>query len=257
MPNKNDYGKKMSILYKIVEFFVWLFSPKFKCMNPEALPDEPCIIVGNHSQMYGPILGELYIPGKHYIWCAGEMMNRREVADYAFTDFWSFKPKWTLWFYKILAKIITPLAILLFNNAHTVPVYHDIRLRNTFRISVDLLSEGNSMVIFPEFNEESNNILYAFQDKFIDIAALYYKKTGTILKFVPMYIAPKLRKMYFCAPVEFDPEAPLEDERRRICGYLMDTITETAESLPLHTVIPYRNIPKKYYPQNRPAESLS
>ena len=250
MPNKNDYGKKMSVLYKIVEFFVWLFSPKFKCRNPEVLPDEPCIIVGNHSQMYGPILGELYIPGKHYIWCAGEMMNRREVADYAFTDFWSFKPKWSLWFYKILARIITPLALLLFNNAHTVPVYHDTRLRNTFRISMDLLSEGNSIVIFPEFNEESNNILYAFQDKFIDIAALYYKKTGTILKFVPMYIAPKRKEFYFGAPVSFDPSASIKLERERICTYLHNTITCIARSLPEHTVVPYRNIRKSDYPKN-------
>ena len=32
------------------------------------------------------------------------------------------------------------------------------------------------------------------------------------------------------------------------------TITEIAEALPEHTVVPYRNIPKKYYPSNIPKE---
>ena len=31
--------------------------------------------------------------------------------------------------------------------------------------------------------------------------------------------------------------------------------TAMAEALPLHTVVPYRNIPKKYYPTNIPKES--
>ena len=34
----------------------------------------------------------------------------------------------------------------------------------------------------------------------------------------------------------------------------MDEITAIAESLPEHTVVPYRNIPKKDYPTNRPKE---
>ena len=85
--------KKSSLLFKIVRWFVWLFSPKYKIVGAENLPQEPCIIVGNHSHMYGPIAGELYVPGKHYIWCAGQMMDKREVAAYAYQDFWSGKPK--------------------------------------------------------------------------------------------------------------------------------------------------------------------
>ena len=38
--------------------------------------------------------------------------------------------------------------------------------------------------------------------------------------------------------------------RRAICDYLMDAITDIACNLPEHTVIPYRNIAKKYYPSN-------
>ena len=34
----------------------------------------------------------------------------------------------------------------------------------------------------------------------------------------------------------------------------MQEITDIAASLPLHTVVPYRNIPKRNYPTNIPIE---
>ena len=78
--------KKTPWTYKVIRKLVWLFSPKYQLVGAEKLPQEPCVIVGNHSHMYGPIAGELYMPGKHYVWCAGEMMNREEVAAYAYQE---------------------------------------------------------------------------------------------------------------------------------------------------------------------------
>ena len=190
LSNLND--KKTPGLYRAIRWFVWQLSPKYRLEGAEKLPDEPCVIVGNHSQMYGPIAGELYMPGKHCVWCAGEMMHREEVSAYAYQDFWSGKPKGIRWFYKILSHLITPLCVLIFNSAHTVPVYHDTRLITTFRESIAKLKEGYSMVIFPEHYDEHNNIVHDFQDKFVDLARFYYKKTGEALPFVPVYIAPKL-----------------------------------------------------------------
>ena len=246
--------KKVPVLYKIIRWFVWLFSPKFKLVGTEDLPAEPCIFVGNHSQMYGPVASELYCPGKHDTWCAGQMMNKEEVAEYAFTDFWSFKPKWTHWYYRLLSHLVTPLSVLIFNSAHTIPVYHDSRLLTTYRESIAHLQAGYSMVIFPERNERYNNILYAFQDKYVDLARFYYKKTGTELDFVPLYIAPKLKKMFFGKPVRFNAEASIAEERERICREMIDQITAIAAAQPNHTVIPYRNIRKRDYPKNIPIE---
>jgi hypothetical protein len=179
------------------------------------------------------------------------MMAWKEVHTYAFEDFWSFKPKWTLPFFRLLSYLITPLAVCLFNNAHTIPVYHDARLRTTLRESLDRLDEGNNLVIFPEHNVPYNHILYDFQDRFIDLARLYYRRTGKALSFVPMYVAPSLRETHFGEPIRFDPGAPLDAERERIKRYLMESITRLAEELPEHTVIPYRNIPRRDYPKNK------
>lgn len=246
--------KKHNILYLIICALIRLFYREPTFVGTENLPDEPCVIVGNHTQMNGPIISELYFPGNNYIWCAGQMMHWKEVAEYAFTDFWSFKPKIFHPFFRLLSWIITPLAVLIFNNASTVPVYHDTRLITTFRRSIELLQEGRSMIIFPEWNKRYNNILYDFQDKFVDLARFYYRKTKQALLFVPVYNAPKLHKTVIGKPVRFDPDAPIESERERICKAMKDAITEMAASLPEHTVIPYRNIPKRLYPKNIPIE---
>lgn len=247
--------KTTSFSYKIIKKLIWLFYPKTKVVGQENLPPESAIIVGNHTQLHGPIVAELYCPGDHYTWCAGQMMHKEDVAEYAFQDFWSQKPKWTHGFYKLLAKCIVPLSVCIFNNANTIGVYHDTRIIGTFKNTVKRLDEGNNVVIFPEHDVKYNHILYDFQDKFIDVARLYYKKTGKAVSFVPLYIAPKRKTMYFGKPIQFQPEASMDEERQRIKEYLMDAITSLAESLPEHIVVPYRNIPKKLYPTNIPKEA--
>lgn len=246
--------RKVSPIFKCIKALVRLFYPKLEVVGAENLPDEPALIVGNHTQMHGPIACELYFPVNRYTWCAGPMMHLKEVPAYAYADFWSQKPKAVRWFFKILSYLIAPLSVCVFNNAQTVPVYRDARLRTTFRKTEECLESGASVVIFPEHDVPYNHILCEFQDKFIDVAKIYHRKTGVELCFVPMYLAPKLKKMYLGKPIRFCAENPIVQERERIRKYLMEEITEIACSLPRHTVIPYRNIPKKYYPVNIPDE---
>lgn len=247
--------KKTTFLFKCIKGLVRLFYPKIEVEGTENLPDEASIIVANHCQMNGPIACELYFPGHRYTWCAGQMMHLKEVPEYAFRDFWSQKPKWTHPLYKLLSYIIAPLSVCVFNNANTIGVYRDGRIISTFKNTVKRLCEGAHVVVFPEHDVKRNQIIYDFQDKFIDIARLYYKKTGKELQFVPMYIAPDLKKMYLGAPIRFQADQPMEEERRRICDYLMGRITDIACDLPTHTVVPYRNIPRKLYPLNTQQEA--
>lgn len=244
--------KKPSLLFKIVRWFVWLFYPKIKIEGIENIPDEPSVIVGNHTQMNGPIVGEIHFPGKRLIWCVGDMLHLKDVPAYAFSDFWSEKPKYTHPFYKILSYIIAPLSVFIMNNSRTIGVYHDARILSTFKKTVAGLMDGANIIIFPEHNVKRNHIVYEFTTGFVEVARLYHKKTGKELSFVPMYIAPTLKKVYLGKSIKFSSEAPLDSEKVRISEYLMDEITRIAESLPLHTVVPYRNIPKRDYPKNKP-----
>ena len=181
-------------------------------------------------------------------------MELKEVPAYAFEDFWRAKPKSVRWFYKGLSYVIAPLSVCIFNNARTIPVYHDARVVGTFKRTVSRLEQGASVVIFPESRQPHNHIVNDFQDRFIDIAKIYYKRTGKTLSFVPLYIAPGLRGLYLGKPVQYNIQNPAASERLRIKEHLMQQITQMAVGLPLHTVVPYSNIPKNMYPVNIPSE---
>ena len=75
-------GKDSPKFYRLIYRIIWAVSPKYTLHGTENLPDESCVLVGNHCQMYGPIAAELYLERPHYIWCIGEMMNRKEVPAY-------------------------------------------------------------------------------------------------------------------------------------------------------------------------------
>ena len=242
------------LLCRIIRRAVDLVYPEMELVGLEQLPKEPCVVVGNHSQIHGPIVTEERLPFDHYTWCAWQMMDKKEVSDYAYRDFWWDKPRAVQWLYWLASRIIKYPAVYIMTHAHTIPVYHDSRCLTTFRRSLEKLQGGFHLVIFPECRREYNNILYDFQDRFIDLARMYYNKTGKRLSFVPMYLAPKLKKIVFGQGIVFDPDAPKDAERRRIKQALMDSITSMACAQPLHTVIPYRNISSKQYPKNLPCE---
>lgn len=248
--------RKSRAFYLFVKTLTKLFYPKITWENAENLPQEPCIIVGNHSQMNGPIAMELYYPRQRLIWCNSEMMHLKEVPAYAFHDFWRNKPKYLHWFYKLLSYIIAPLSVCVFNNADVIPVYRDNRLLTTFRQTIEALDSGTDVIIFPEQPEPCNNILCQFQEHFVDVAKLYYKRTGKCVSFVPMYLAPRRKAMYFGKPVTFRPDVPIPQERERIVHEMMDAITDIAIHLPEHTVVPYNNLPKREYRKNIPYEVI-
>lgn len=243
--------KKQSLLYRVIYWVVERVYPKIDVVGTENLPDEASVIVGNHAQLHGPLAGELYFPGKHYIWCAAEMMELKEVPAYAYWDFWRNKPKAVRWIYKMISYVIAPLSVCIFNNAHTIGVYHDKRVVSTFKNTIVRLKEGANVVIFPEHDAPRDHILCEFQEGFVEVARTYYKQTGKALAFVPMYLAPTLHKMCLGKPIYFCPENPMKEERGRICEELMTEISRMAVELPRHRVVPYNNLPKKAYVYNK------
>ena len=235
------------IFRKLAAIFVL---PAISIEGIENLPDGPAIVVGNHSQAYGPVAAELYFPRAHYTWCISEMMEKDKVADYAYQDFWSKKPVLLRPFFKLLSHILPTISEIVFTNAATIPVYRDKRIMKTFQLSCDRLKENAAVVIFPEEYTEYNNIVHQFQRGFVHVAKYYYRQTKESVPFVPMYVCPRLKKLVFGEPIWYSPDNSSADEAERICTYLQDSISEIAYKMPKHRVVPYPNVSKKYYPLN-------
>lgn len=250
--NNNEQIKpKKPLGFRFIKGTVKCFYRKFKIIGDEFILSEPVVYIGNHAQMHGPLFAELYFPRDRITWCSGDIMDKSTAPEYIYDDFWPNKNPKKLKRYKRLAKMIAPLASYIFTNADTIAVHHDQRGIATFKNSVKALEGGKSVIIFPEWRNAFNHIVNEFQDKFVDLARFYYKKTNKQIKFVPMYIAPKLKTVCFGEGVIYNPENQIDDERKRICDYLESEITKLAISLPKHKVVPYANIKKKLYPYNK------
>lgn len=237
--------------FAVIKLFVKLFSRRPKVFGAESMPEEPSLIIGNHSQIVGPVYSEVYFPKENYTWCTYEMMEIKEIAAYSYKDFWPYKPKGTAWLYRLVSYMIVPLAYSIFNNARTIPVYKDRRLTKTLRTTLEALGNNKNVTIFPECAEPHNDVVNEFQRGFTDVAYSYFVKTKKELSFIPVYIAPSLKQIHFGKPIRYDHTNGLVEERERICKYLMEEITSMAQALPKHRVVPYLNVKKKEYPFNK------
>ncbi|MBE5730440.1 MAG: hypothetical protein E7350_00630 [Clostridiales bacterium] len=251
MAKKEKQKDKKPLLYRFIFWLFTVFYKKRRFIGKHRIEGEAVIVVGNHAQTHAPLTSELYFPAKKAIWCIGEMTKAKEVPAYAYQDFWSLKPKWTRWFYKLLSYIMAPLCGYIFSNADTIAVYKDARLMSTFKSSVKALSEGKKVVLFPENRECYNEIINDFQDKFVAVAKLYYSRYKVCPTFVPMYNAPELKAVIFGKPIRYDPNIDIDEQCKIVCNHLKKEITRIARLLPRHRVVPYANISKKDYPYSK------
>lgn len=245
---REEQNANKPLLFKIISSVVKIFYRKRKHIGTyNVAENEPCIIVSNHAQMHGPLTTQLYFPRAKYIWTNWEMMNIKEVPKYAYNDFWSNKPKAFKWFWKLVSYLIAPLSAYVFTRADTIPVYRDTRIVATFKKTVQALKDGYNVIIFPECPTPYNNVVNDFQQNFIDIARLYYKSTGKNLKFVPMYLAPKIKTSNIGTAIEYNPNEEASIERNRISSYLKEEITALCLELPKHKIVCYDNVGRKNY----------
>lgn len=237
--------------YRFLKKIVYFFYGKREFVGLENIPNGPAIIVGNHSQIHGPIIAELLYPFPKKTWCIGQVMNKAEFPAYAMEDFWPYKKKAVRWFYKILSRALARPLTYIFTNADCIGVYKDARIANTLRYSVKTLKEGKHLIIYPESHTPYNEIVNEFQHNFVEVARIYARVTGENIPFVPMYVCPKLKKVIFGLPIYYDQNISIDENKQVIISYLKTAITEIAKELPRHKVVPFSNISKKKYPMSK------
>lgn len=245
--NSNNCKKK-GLFFRFLSRIVSLFYKKCQIIDEQNIPTEPCIFIGNHAKIHGPLNGQLYFPKNKLIWCDGPMMVRKEFPEYAYNNFWGGKPNVLC---KMFANILAPLITYVFRNADALPVYRDMRIMKTYKASTDALEKGVNVVIFPECPDLYNEITNQFNEYFVDTARFYYKHTGKEVLFTPFYYSKYLKKMVFGKPIRYDSNVAIEEQRKSISKYLMEEITTLAKSLPAHKVIPFNNVPKKEYKNSK------
>lgn len=237
-----SYFPKPKIMFRILEFFVKLFYKKPKVLYEEELNhDRPIVYICNHCKAHGPI--SFYLIGKKSlrIWCTNEILYWKSAPKYCYDTFLNgdLKPKGVRWFYHLVSYLMTPLCVIVFRGAETIPVYYDTRLVTTYNKTAQTIKDNKDIVIFPETPPEYNEYLNKFNIGFIDVARFMKKKTGKEVVFVPTYLAPSIKTLIVGKPIEYDYSKDVKEQRMELVSKLEEEITNLAKKLPPHKVEHY------------------
>ena len=102
-----------------------------------------------------------------------------------------------------------------------------MRLATTWKQSVELLKRKKFLVIFPENDsrpDSEGRPVNEFDHGFVGVAALYYKKTGHVLNFIPVAVNKAAKAITIGPPISFMPDNKLTLESERIATALRDRI---------------------------------
>ena len=184
-------------------------------------PDNPMVFLGNHAEIYGPIASALCFPVPVRFWVINRMMFRKQdVRNYLYENTFSKKTFLPVFIRKLLARILGWLSVNVMNSLRAIAVYRDspMKLRQTLRESVEALSAGENLMIFPEHPEGKyvKGGISELSPGFLMLAEAWWKKSGKQLRIMPVYANRDKRTFTFGSEIVYQPENGYASEQERI-----------------------------------------
>lgn len=194
----------------------------------------------NHAGANGPSLMTLHFDRPHRTWIINYVLDKKKNANFIFHDFMHGEGKKCKWFWRVLAKITAVLLLPILKLARPIPVYHDRRVMDTLKESIDALQKGDDVVLFAECPQKFSEYVFELYSGFADVGRLYAGVTdGKRLKFYPVYVENVTHKIMIAKPIEYDPTNNPKAERIRVSEYIRDGIDRMGRSCPEHKPVPF------------------
>ncbi len=185
----------------------------------------PVVFVGNHLEIYGPLITNLHLPFYFRSWIISGMLDRDIIAKQlknGVNNVFRILPE------KLRARLphlIAPIILFVLQSLDPIPVYRGTarEVINTMRLTVDAMEYEDNILLFPENPGEQNyrqQGVSEFYSGFASIGAEYYKRTGHCTTFYPVY-ADKFKRTLTIGPgIRFNAEKGRREERDRIVAEL-------------------------------------
>ena len=220
-------------------FLIFLCRLHFRCRlvdedRIETDDENPLVFLCNYGEFYGPMACKIYIPVPIRAWAVSSMMHdQKAVTQYIYENTTSRQEGMPEIEKRILARMAAWLSVNVMGQLECIPVYRDspMKLRETFRISMDAMEAGDNLLIFPENpeNKYPSEGIGELSPGFVMLADIYWKKKKKRLRMLPMYADKKRKKIKFGHVIEFNPENNLKDETDRIVQETTEQIRTMAE----------------------------
>ena len=146
---KKKRTKRDTFLFKIIRVISRPFNHKPKFIFAEPL-NEPSIIICNHNHPRGPTKWSYYFPSdKFMIWSNGGLCGNMKQVFSSIKDV-MVRNGLNKVIASIFAFFATPFIRLGFSQSRVIPVYFDMRLYQTIKISIQEYKDGNHIILFPD-----------------------------------------------------------------------------------------------------------
>ncbi len=207
-------------------FLIFLCRFHFRCKlkdtdHIETDEDNPLVFLCNHGEFYGPMACKIYVPVPIRAWSNAAMMHdKKAVTEYIYENTTSRQEGMPEIEKRILARMAAWLSVNVMGQLECIPVYRDspLKLRETFRLTIEAMEAGDNILIFPENPGQKypREGIGDLSPGFVMLADIYWKRKGKRLRMLPMYADKNTRTITFGRVFEYNPENNLKDEQDRI-----------------------------------------
>ena len=225
----------MGRLYRVLRRVVCAVTHRFRVEWAEPFIDEPCIFIGNHAGAYGPLEMAAKFPlrDKQWLWCNEGIMNRKTCADYIRHDYWWPEDSKLAGFYSaVIPPVVARLLPPILKSTPTIPVYHDLRITRTFRMSVQKMEEGCHIVIFPEQADGFQSHRQEISMGWLTLCPMACARLGKPVRIYPVHVDYHHHVFRIAAPVTYDPDRSVDDQKDELAEALtlgLRGLTEKSE----------------------------
>ena len=218
--------------FKFIRGMIWLL-PSFRYTAPKREKFiEPAVYICRHGNMRGPVLSMVNIPMPVHAWVFHVFANKeacyKHYSEYTF----SVRFGWKKWKANLVSWLVAGGVARLINSMGGIPVYRNsAKVMSTFRLSLDALGRGESLLIFPEvdYTAEDGDVGKMYEG-FLMLEKMYLKETGKHLPFVPLHLSEKDRKIVLGEPICFRDDVPFAQERGEVIRQLQKALNELKEA---------------------------
>lgn len=192
-------------------------------------PQGPTVYVCSHGNMTGPLATQCYLPFATRPWVLHVFLDRgscrAQYRDYTFTRRFGL-PRPLAAF---LALAVSGYVSALVRSVGAIPVYRgSVKLKETFRGTVEALRAGDSVAVFPDvdYTDESAGMGEMYEG-FLLIDRFWRRFSEDRLAFVPLRMEGEARRIVAGKPVYFDREADRRLETVRVRDELLAFLNGT------------------------------
>jgi hypothetical protein len=198
---------------------------RFRVTGLERIDREgPAIYAANHLGALGPIQAILSVPVRFYPWVVGEMIDPARAPRYLYDDFVSSALHLHGKAGMAMATAISWISVCLLQDIGAISIdSNQDRIMDGFRRSLELLGNGQKLLIFPEDDRgpvDPETGMHPFKAGFAQLCTIHQRATGKRVPVYPMAVHADAKQIDIDRPMYVEQGRGRRNDMERACAEL-------------------------------------